>query len=122
MAHIDRTFTISEAVALAQESFKEDVGPYLHRVAELALYKDEPGRLGYSDGIRDPSEFPGQDGGIYTGLRMITAHRLHVVFQVAVLGTEVSLSGSLPSREVRDALSLLGNPGHWPHRRGGAGS
>lgn len=112
MAHIHRTFTVGEAAARLQERFTEDIGPELHRIADFRLETDKPGRLCYSDGLREPGTF----GNKYAELRVITAHRLHVTFEAVLTGTEVTLRGSVP-RELEHVLALLGDQGQWPHRQ-----
>lgn len=97
----------------AQEQFVEDIAPELHRKAALALYKQEPGRLAFSDGIVDPVDLAGNGGLDYALLRRASAHHLQVDFDAEAMGTMVRIHGHA-GRDVRDAIELLGQAGHWP--------
>ncbi len=49
----------------------------------------------------------------YGALRRLTGRQINVDFEAEPTGTRVTLSGSA-QRDIRDALSRLGQPGHWP--------
>jgi hypothetical protein len=97
----------------AQERFKNEVGPQLHRVGEFALCRNQPGTLIYSDGVVDPVAFGGRDGYDYSILRRLTARRLRVSFEPVATGTTITIRGHA-ERTIRDAINRLGEPGQWP--------
>jgi hypothetical protein len=112
MAKIDRSFTMQDTPERAQRRFVEDIAPELHRKADLALYKEEPGLLAFSDGIVDPMA-PRRDGLAYALLRRGSANRVKIVFESEGSGARVTITGRA-AREIRDALDRLGQPGQWP--------
>jgi hypothetical protein len=115
MAKIDHSFSMPAAPEQAQESFLNDVGPQLHKVAGFSLYEQKPGHLAFSDGIVEPTIYSGvQDEADYAGLRRLTARRIKIDFAATPTGTTVTITGHA-QREIRDALDRLGEPGHWPN-------
>jgi hypothetical protein len=113
VAKIDHTFSMAETPEQAQAMFVRDIGSELHRAGEFVLCKEDAGRLVYSDGIVDPIAFAGRDSGDYAMLRKLTAHLITVAFSAELTGTTVSVSGHA-ERDIREAISRLGGPGHWP--------
>ena len=137
MPHVDRSFHMEEPPAEAQRRFEEEVGWELHRDEGYALVREEPGRLRYSDGIvddlsdeeafelRDPSAFDTYERevtprsgteGAYAGLRDLLARHIKVELTAEGTGTHVHIHGRAEGR-LRDAIELLGEPGHWPQIR-----
>jgi hypothetical protein len=114
MAKVDHTFVMSEAPEQAQAMFVAEIVPELHRKAELAMCDDEPGHVLFSDGIVDPVILRGgKDAGLYSVLREISGHHLHVDFEPEGVGTKVRIHGRV-ERKVRDGIELFGQPGRWP--------
>ena len=108
---------MSEAPAQAQAMFVAEIAPELHRKANLAMCGEEPGHVFFSDGIVDPEELTtgrgGNDPGLYSVLREISAHHLHVDFGPEGLGTKVKIHGRV-EQKVRDGIELFGQAGRWP--------
>lgn len=114
MAKIDHTFTMQATPEQAQAQFVTDIAPELHRKAQLALYKDEPGHLGFSDGIVDPNALNyGETGLDYALLRKVSSHRLAVDFDAELTGTKVTISGRVDARSA-EPWSCSGSPGTGP--------
>jgi hypothetical protein len=123
----------------AQGRFVGDIGPELHQKAGFVLLREKPGHLVFSDGVRDAvpfadrtgpdrtgldhslaretSVFVGRDGGEYSLLRGLLAHRIKVDFEADGSGTRVAVRGAA-ARDIRHAIDLLGQPGHWPEMGG----
>ncbi len=96
--------------------FVDEIAPELHKKAELAMCKDEPGHVLFNDGIVDPIDLPirrSDDTELYSALREITGHHLHVDFEAEGSGTRVRIHGHV-EREIRDGIDLFGQPGRWP--------
>jgi hypothetical protein len=51
VAKVQQTFQMAQAPGRAQELFVEDVAPALHKLGGFVLYKQQPGRLAFSDGM-----------------------------------------------------------------------
>lgn len=81
MAKVKRTFTLSLSPERAQQQFVEHVAPSLHRLGDFVRSHEEPGLIAFTDGIRDPVDFPNAQGGDYVLLRRLTAHRLKVTLR-----------------------------------------
>jgi len=117
MAKVDHTFTMPEPPAQAQALFVQDISIELHQKAGLALASDEPGHVLYNDGLVDEDEDQGAgriaDPPLYSGLREITGHHVHVDFAPDGAGTRVRVHGHVED-EIRDAIDLFGQSGHWP--------
>jgi hypothetical protein len=114
MAKINHSFTMGGTPEQAQARFVTDIAPELHRKGEMSLYKQEPGHFAFSDGIVDPMALPaGHDAVDYSLLRRATSRRIRVDFDAELIGTKVTIRGRV-EREIRGALDLLGEPGHWP--------
>jgi hypothetical protein len=109
MAKVKRTFMLSLSPEQAQQQFVEHVVPSLHRLGDFVRSHEEPGLIAFTDGIRDPVDFPNSGGGDYVLLRRMTAHRLKVTFEAEGVGTRVSIRGGA-TRDVRRAINRLGMP------------
>jgi hypothetical protein len=117
MAKIRHSFTVPKPRDEVQGLFREEIGPELHRKAGFSRYRDEPGLLIYSDGIRDPyGSFAADDSAReYASLRLSTSHRIRIEFDRALTGTTVTIEGHA-ERGIRDALQSLGEQGRWPDK------
>ncbi len=117
MAEVDRTFVMQQAPERAQAMFVDEIAPELHRKAELAMCKDEPGHVLFNDGIVDIADVPvggrSNDVALYSALREVSGHHLHVDFEPEGSGTKVRIHGHV-EREIRDGIDRFGLPGHWP--------
>ena len=134
MSKVHYAFHMPDAPAAAQALFVEDLATEFHQKFELALAKEEPGHLLFSDGLVDVNSLPPlasgaigtslilgggagiverNDVGLYSALREITAHHLHVEFEPDGSGTLVKILGHVES-ELREAIECFGSPGHWP--------
>ncbi len=137
MAHVDRSFRMEDPPEEAQRRFEEEIGWELHRDEGFALVREQPGSLRYSDGRADelsdeesfelpPSPGPGYvhmeitprnaTEGAYVGLRELVARKIKVELTPDGAGTLVHIHGHAEGR-LRDAIELLGTPGHWPEVR-----
>jgi hypothetical protein len=133
MSKIDRTFRMDEPPAQAQQRFEEEIGWELHRDEGFVAIREAPGEIDYSDGRVDDvtieDAFPGSardepgaylKGGpsmeAYAGLRELLARRIKVELTPDGSGTLVHIHGHAEGR-LRDAIELLGTPGHWPELR-----
>jgi hypothetical protein len=97
-----------------QARFLADIAPELHRKAELLLYEEEPGHLSFSDGIVDSMALAAnRDAADCSLLRRVTGSRIRVDLDAELTGTKVTIRGRV-ERQMRGALELLGEPGHWP--------
>jgi hypothetical protein len=116
VAKVDHTFLMSQAPEQAQAMFVDEIAPELHRKAELGMCKDEPGHVLFNDGIVDPDNLPitrSNDAELYSALREVSGHHLHVDFEPEGSGTKVRVHGHV-ERKLREALDLFGQPGRWP--------
>jgi hypothetical protein len=134
MPKVDHTFLMQQPPEQAQSMFVDEIAPELHRKAELAMCKDEPGHVLFNDGIVDPDDLvrgvnldelaPGEAGRLlrrsasndvelFSALREATGHHLHVDFEPEGSGTKVRIHGHV-ERDVRDGIDLFGQPGRWP--------
>ncbi len=130
MAKVDHTFLMTQPPEQAQAMFVDEIAPELHKKAELALCKDEPGCVLFNDGVVDPDSLlggvplsagssqavrvgPSNDPALYSGLREISGHLLHVDFVPEGSGTRVRIHGHV-ERDVRDGIDQFGQPGRWP--------
>ncbi|MGO9763832.1 MAG: hypothetical protein ACLP1Q_21480 [Solirubrobacteraceae bacterium] len=117
MAKVDHTFLMQQPPEQAQAMFVDEIAPELHKKADLAMYKDEPGHVLFNDGIVDPAELVGggrsNDTELYSVLREVSGHHLHVDFEAEGSGTRVRIHGHV-ERKLRDGIDLFGEPGRWP--------
>jgi hypothetical protein len=116
VAKVDHTFVMELAPEQAQTMFVDEIAPELHRKAELAMCKDEPGHVQFNDGIVDPDDLAGgrrSDAQLYSALREVSGHHLYVDFEPEGSGTKVRVHGHV-ERKLRDALDLFGQHGRWP--------
>jgi hypothetical protein len=104
---------MQEAPEQAQARFLSDIAPDLQRLGGFALYKQQPGRLAFSDGRVDSTAI--EEGTIHAPLRRVFAHRIRVDFQAAGAGSRVTLRGGT-TRDIRRAIGRLGEPGRWPEQ------
>jgi hypothetical protein len=84
VAKVDHTFVMELAPEQAQAMFLEEIAPELHRKAELAMCRDEPGHVLFNDGIVDTNDLPvtrSADAELYSALREVSGHHLHVDFE-----------------------------------------
>ena len=100
----------------AQAMFVDEIAHELNAKAELAMCSDEPGRVSFNDGVVDIDTLPiarSDDTELYTGLRELTGHHLHVDFSADGAGTKVRMHGHV-EHDVCGALERFGQPGEWP--------
>jgi hypothetical protein len=124
MAHIDHSFHMQEPPPQAQQRFEEEIGWELHRDEGFVAVKEAPGEIDYSDGrvdeVSDEHELPSPRRApspeAYAGLRELLARRIKVELAPEGTGTLVRIHGHAEGR-LRDAIVLLGAPGHWPEVR-----
>jgi hypothetical protein len=112
MADVDHTFVVSAPPDQAQQMFEEEIVPELNRNYGFCLHADESGALLLTDNDTDPATDPA----MYSGLRALTARRLHVEFTASNAGTDVRVHGHAERRLV-EAIGQLGSPSHWPNVR-----
>jgi hypothetical protein len=117
VAKVDHTFLMSQPPEQAQRMFVDEIAPEFDRKAELAMCKDEPGHVLFNDGIVNLDEVPvgsrANDPELYSALREITGHHIHVDFQQEGSGTKVRVHGHV-EREISHAIEEFGQPGRWP--------
>jgi hypothetical protein len=136
--HIDHRFTMALPPDRAQELFNEDVASELARQDEVEIVREEPGLIVLNDddwnpaGWEDESEREEGDRpreaetglglrveSVYEREPLLPVHPgkgLRVEFSAENGATAVRIRGHA-EKSVREALALLGTPGHWPEGR-----
>ena len=117
---IDHRFTMALPPDRAQDVFNEDVASELARQDELKIVREEPGLIVFNSDVWTPEQWefaeapparwdaPAPGGSEGRGLR--------VEFRAEDGATAVRIRGHA-EKSVREALVLLGTPGHWPEGR-----